>query len=143
MGSIIDKQAFSMSKPPPLFRRPHSKPMVCYVVESLPPKKRGDVLYSSHRTAVPDGNATLASHLLILPCNARLWRVPTGHLWRVVCSHGPQVANMNSWRPPRSTREVLHEQDEADSLDAPDHGGQALVKEALPEAARRRSLRIP
>ena len=73
----------------------NSKPMICYTVESLPRKKGDNALCSSLCTAVSDGNATLASHLMIPPRDTRSWRVPAGHLWRVACSHGPQVADMN------------------------------------------------
>ena len=81
----------------------NAKPMVCYAVESLPAKRGGDGLYASLRTAVTDGNASLVSSLVIPPCDARSWRVPAGHIWRIVCSHGPQVADMNCWslRNPR------------------------------------------
>ena len=60
-------------------------------------------MYSSHRMAMFNRNATLASHLLILPCDTHSWRVSAGHLWRVEFSHGLQVANMNCWslRDPR------------------------------------------
>ena len=87
------------------------------------------------RLSLPPKKA-LASHLLILPCDPRLWRVP--------CL-APVVRGVQPWRagrdhellkPWRSTQEVLHKQDEADTLNAPDHGGQALVEEALHEAAR-------
>jgi uncharacterized protein YcgI (DUF1989 family) len=75
----------------------NAKPMVCYAVENLPPKKGGDGLYTSLRTAASDGNASLVSSLVIPPCDARSWEVPAGHIWRIVCSHGPQVADMNCW----------------------------------------------
>ena len=72
-------------------------PLVCYAVESLPPKKGGDQLYNSLRTAVADGRATLQEAITIPPCDARSWRVPAGWLWRIVCTEGPQVADMNCW----------------------------------------------
>ena len=36
-----------------------TKPILCYSVESIPPKKGGDELYESLRSAVSDGRATL------------------------------------------------------------------------------------
>lgn len=75
----------------------NTKPIVCYAVENLPPKKGGDELYKSLRTAVADGNATLIESLVIPAKDARSWKVPAGHMWRIVCSHGPQVADMNCW----------------------------------------------
>lgn len=74
-----------------------TKPIVCYAVENLPPKRGGEGLYASLRTAVSDGRATLVRMLEIPPRDARSWRVPAGHLWRIVCTSGPQVADMNCW----------------------------------------------
>ena len=74
-----------------------TKPIVCYAVENLPPKKGGEKLYSALRTAVADGKATLVRTLQIPPRDARTWDVPAGHLWRIVCTTGPQVADMNCW----------------------------------------------
>lgn len=74
-----------------------TKPLVCYAVESLPPKRGGDVLYEALRTATVEGNATLKESLTIPACDARSWRVPAGWLWRIVCTDGPQVADMNCW----------------------------------------------
>ena len=73
------------------------KPMVCYAVESLPPKRGGDGLYEQLRTAVSDGNATLHERITIPACDAASWRVPAGWMWRIVCTEGPQVADMNVW----------------------------------------------
>ena len=36
-----------------------TKPILCYSVESIPPKKGGDELYKSLRSAVSEGRATL------------------------------------------------------------------------------------
>lgn len=74
-----------------------STPIPCYNVKSLPDKKGGDALYRKLRTAVADGKATLIEELEIPACDARSWKVPAGHLWRIVCTHGPQVADMNCW----------------------------------------------
>jgi uncharacterized protein YcgI (DUF1989 family) len=74
-----------------------TKPIVCYAVESLPPLKGGSALYASLGTAVSDNRATLIQRLSIPPRSALTWNVPAGHLWRIVCTHGPQVADMNCW----------------------------------------------
>ena len=66
-------------------------------MDKLPPKKGGAKLYESLRTAVADGNATLVEKLEIPPRDARSWKVPAGCLWRIVCTKGPQVADMNCW----------------------------------------------
>ena len=74
-----------------------TKPLVCYAVENLPPKKGGAALYSALRTACAQGDATLEESLTIPAQDARSWRVPAGWLWRIVCTEGPQVADMNCW----------------------------------------------
>ena len=74
-----------------------TKPLVCYHVDGLPAKKGGEALYAKLRTAVAEGNATLRESLTIPACDARSWRVPAGWLWRIVCTEGPQVADMNAW----------------------------------------------
>lgn len=74
-----------------------AKPLVCYNVAGLPAKKGGDALYQRLRTAVSAGDATLRESLEIPACDARSWRVPAGWLWRIVCTEGPQVADMNAW----------------------------------------------
>lgn len=72
-------------------------PIICYAIENLPKKYGSDTLYKELRTAVKDGKATLVTKLEIPPCDARSWRVPAGCLFRIICSHGPQVADMNCW----------------------------------------------
>jgi len=72
-------------------------PLVCYAVEQLPPKKGGEELYALLRGAAARGDATLHERLSIPPRDARSWRVPAGWLWRIVCTEGPQVADMNCW----------------------------------------------
>jgi len=72
-------------------------PVPCYNVNQIPGKKGGEELYRQLRTAVVDGKATLTETLVIPARDARSWKVPAGHLWRIVCSHGPQVADMNCW----------------------------------------------
>ena len=74
-----------------------TKPIICYAVENLPPLKGGTELYSSLRTVVADKRAALIETLEIPPRDARTWNVPAGHLWRIICTHGPQVADMNCW----------------------------------------------
>ena len=74
-----------------------TKPLVCYAVEQLPAKKGGDALYEQLRTAVASGDAKLHEALTIPACDARSWRVPAGWMWRIVCTEGPQVADMNAW----------------------------------------------
>jgi len=74
-----------------------TKPILCYNIDSIPPKQGGAKLYSTLRTAVKDNIATLVTKLEIPAKDARSWKVPAGHLWRIVCVRGPQVADMNCW----------------------------------------------
>lgn len=74
-----------------------TRPVPCYNVGALPPKRGGEALYRGLATAVDDGRARLVERLSIPPRDARSWRVPAGHLWRIVCTDGPQVADMNCW----------------------------------------------
>lgn len=74
-----------------------TKPIVCYAVENLPKKTGSPLLYEQLRTAVKDGRASLVERLEIPPCDAKSWKVPAGCLWRIVCTKGPQVADMNCW----------------------------------------------
>jgi len=96
----MDKLEPSSPNESPLSRKEiarRTKPLVCYAIENLPPKKGGEALYAAIRTAVEDGVATLADSLSIPPRDARSWKVPAGHLWRIICTEGPQVADMNCW----------------------------------------------
>jgi uncharacterized protein YcgI (DUF1989 family) len=75
-----------------------TKPIPCYAVEQLPPKHGGDALYESiGRDAVAQGRVRLVQEFLIPACDARSWTVTAGQLFRIVCSHGPQVADLNCW----------------------------------------------
>jgi hypothetical protein len=72
-----------------------TKPIPCYTVEQLPPKD--EALYAKLATAVAEQHAQLIQEIVIPPCDAVTWQVKAGQLWRIVCSHGPQVADMNCW----------------------------------------------
>lgn len=88
--NFIDRRALARSTPP----------IPCYKVERLPPKAGTDptTLYGDELPhVVRNKTATLVSKLEIPPRDARSWRVPAGCLWRIVCTHGPQVADMNCW----------------------------------------------
>ena len=75
----------------------NTKPIPCYAVEKIPPKKGGDALYAVLGTLVADGGAVLTQELVIPPRDALPWVVKQGQLFRIICSHGPQVADMNCW----------------------------------------------
>jgi uncharacterized protein YcgI (DUF1989 family) len=82
-----------------------TRPIPCYKVEQLPPKYGDPSLYDEYLpNAVTRGEAVLVESLTIPPREARSWQVPAGCLWRIVCTDGPQVADMNCWS--------LHNRDE-------------------------------
>jgi len=68
-------------------------PIICYAVDNLPKKYGKETLYKELQTAVKDGKATMLTKLEIPPCDARSWRVPAGCLFRIICTHGPQVCS--------------------------------------------------
>ncbi len=66
------------------------RPVVCYPVEKLPPYDAefyDSVRYGAEKT-----------HELIIPLrDARAFKVPAGHLFRIVSIDGPQVGDLNLW----------------------------------------------
>lgn len=74
-----------------------TKPIACYAVEQIPDLQGGKALYETLGQAVQDERAKLIQELIIPPRDARSWRVKAGQLFRIVCSHGSQVADMNCW----------------------------------------------
>ncbi len=75
-----------------------TKPIPCYKVEQLPPKFGSTELYESILPkAVETGDVELVESLTIPPKSAMSWKVPAGHMWRIICTEGPQVADMNCW----------------------------------------------
>ena len=67
-----------------------ARPVVCYAIDQLPP------FDTTFYARVRDG-ATLVETLEIPPRDARAFRVPAGHLFRIVCVDGPQVGDLNLW----------------------------------------------
>ena len=85
-----------------------TKPIPCYNVGALPPKKGGEELYQKLETAVRDGKAELIESFEIPARDARSWKVPAGCLWRIVCTKGPQVADMNCWNLKNPSTEYFY-----------------------------------
>ncbi|MEQ8349508.1 MAG: DUF1989 domain-containing protein [Sneathiellaceae bacterium] len=76
--------------PPDAAARRSARPVVCYPVERLPPVDAG------FHAAVQEG-ATLVDSLVVPPRDGRAFRVPAGHLFRIVSVDGPQVGDLNLW----------------------------------------------
>ena len=74
-----------------------TKPIPCYAVDQIPPKRGHPDLYPSLAQAVLNQKANLVSRTVIPARDARSIHVQAGQLFRIVCSHGPQVADMNCW----------------------------------------------
>jgi uncharacterized protein len=74
-----------------------TKPIPCYAVDQIPPRKGGDALYASLATLVATQQARFVEQVVIPPRDAKSWVVREGQLFRILCSHGPQVADMNCW----------------------------------------------
>ena len=81
------RRAFARSTPP----------IPCYAVDQIPPKQGGEELYQKLASAVSSGQAKLVQEVEIPARDAASWVVPAGHLWRICCHKGPQVADMNCW----------------------------------------------
>ena len=67
-----------------------AKPVVCYPVDTLPlPDMAG---YAAARQTM-----RLISETIVPPRDARVFRVPAGHFFRVLSMDGPQVGDLNLW----------------------------------------------
>ncbi|KLK89897.1 hypothetical protein AA309_28845 [Microvirga vignae] len=64
------------------------KPVVCYPVDTLP---RPDL--AAYRALRDD--LELTKTVIVPPRDAATWTVPAGHFFRIVCSEGPQVGDLN------------------------------------------------
>jgi len=74
-----------------------TKPIPCYQLDQLPPKSGDETLYEDLSTLVASKKAKLIEELEIPANDGRSWVVKSGQMWRITCSHGPQVADMNCW----------------------------------------------
>jgi len=76
--------------PPDAAMRRKAAPVIVYAVDQLPPFDAA--LYARARDGM-----TKASELIIPPRDARSFRVPAGHFFRIVSIDGPQVGDLNLW----------------------------------------------
>ncbi len=77
-------------QPPDAALRRAARPLVCYSVENLPPLDTA--FYNEARS-----DLTKLSELIVPPRDARAFRVPAGHFFRIVSIEGPQVGDLNLW----------------------------------------------
>ena len=66
------------------------KPVICYPLESLPPQDMSR--YEQARKSMQCINS-----LLIPAREARCFKVPKGHFFRIISTQGPQVGDLNIW----------------------------------------------
>jgi len=70
--------------------RKDAQPVICYPVDTLP---RPDMAtYTKARE-----NLILIDQIQIPPRDARCFKVPAGHFFRITCPEGPQVGDLNLW----------------------------------------------
>lgn len=77
-----------MSKPVDAETRRAIAPVICYPVETLPAPDMG--LYQRARQQLAK-----VDDVLVPPRDARSFSVPAGHFFRVSCTDGPQVGDLN------------------------------------------------
>jgi uncharacterized protein len=86
----MKRQPQTTSPPPDADLRRAARPVVCYAVDQLPPVDAA--FYARLREGM-----TKVSELLVSPRDGRAFRVPAGHLFRIVSVDGPQVGDLNLW----------------------------------------------
>ncbi|MBN2906624.1 MAG: DUF1989 domain-containing protein [Rhodobacteraceae bacterium] len=79
-----------MTTPPDAAARRAARPVICYPTETLPTPDMA--LYARARTDLRKIGETL-----VPPRDARAFRVPAGHFFRIGCVDGPQVGDLNLW----------------------------------------------
>jgi uncharacterized protein YcgI (DUF1989 family) len=65
-------------------------PVICYALDKAPPYDRA--FYESARREL-----TRISETVVPPRDARTFVVPAGHFFRIVCTEGSQVGDLNLW----------------------------------------------
>ena len=78
--------------PPDAEARRAVRPVITYPVEHLPPFDAA--FYAAARASM-----TKVGEVTVPPREARTFRVPAGHLFRIVSVEGPQVGDLNLWNP--------------------------------------------
>ena len=70
--------------------RRNAAPVLTYTVDQLPPVDTA--FYARARDGM-----TLTDTIIVPPRDGRAFQVPAGHLFRITCHAGPQVADLNLW----------------------------------------------
>lgn len=78
------------SEPDDATARRAAKPVVCYTVDQLP-------RYDASRYETLRSTAEKTDEVIVPPRNARAFKVPAGHFFRIISTEGPQVGDLNLW----------------------------------------------
>ena len=66
------------------------KPVICYPIDSLKSPNMNDYLIARK-------NLKKIDQIIIPPRDAKCFRVPKSHFFRIYCQNGPQVGDLNLW----------------------------------------------
>ena len=86
--------------PPDADERWAVEPVTVYSLDKVP------VYNQDFYDGIREG-ATLVDQVVIPPRDARCLQIPAGHLFRIVCTEGPQVGDLNLWNA-RDLRETFY-----------------------------------
>ena len=70
--------------------RKSGKPVICYPTDSLKSPNMNDYLIARK-------NLKKIDQIIIPPRDAKCFRVPKSHFFRIYCQNGPQVGDLNLW----------------------------------------------
>ncbi len=76
--------------PPDATERRKANPVICYTVDKLPAYDKR--FYENVRADMQK-----TDEVIVQPRNASTFRVPKGHIFRIVSVEGPQVGDLNLW----------------------------------------------
>lgn len=84
------KPTHTTPPPPDADARRAFEPVICYPIDRLAP-------FDPDLYAAAKASMELVSTRVVPPREAKVFDVPAGHFFRVICSHAPQVGDLNLW----------------------------------------------
>ena len=84
------KSSKKKSSPDDAELRKSVKPVICYPTDSLKSPNMNDYLIARK-------NLKKVDQIIIPPRDAKCFRVPKSHFFRIYCQNGPQVGDLNLW----------------------------------------------
>ena len=84
------KSSKKMLSPDDAELRKSVKPVICYPTDSLKSPNMNDYLIARK-------NLKKIDQIIIPPRDAKCFRVPKSHFFRIYCQNGPQVGDLNLW----------------------------------------------